>query len=94
MSDNGQPEASAKPRIVIEFAGPGMADNTIAWSDGVTTGQLYGAAWVLDAAAREIRAGEVARSRGPLVAAPFDLGQLLNKLAADGGKPPPHEAHG
>lgn len=40
-----------KPRLVIEFSGPGQADMTIK-AEGVSPAQLYGAAWYLDAMAR------------------------------------------
>lgn len=58
---NGQhPQAApAEPagRILIEFAGPGLAEHTINL-EHVAHGQLYAAAWMLDALAHELRAGQ------------------------------------
>lgn len=47
-------EAGAPSRITIAFAGPGLADATIAL-EGVTPGQVMSAAWFLDRFAHELR---------------------------------------
>lgn len=44
-------QAQSKPRLVIEFAGPGQADMNVK-AEGVSPAQLYAAAWYLDAMAR------------------------------------------
>jgi hypothetical protein len=64
-------EPAHRPRIVIEFAGPGSADCTIVPDPDVTPSQLYGAAWLLDAGAREARARQV-------------MGPVLGRLAIPG----------
>lgn len=43
------------PRIVVTFAGPGLADLTISHEGGVTDGQAFAAAFLMDNWAREIR---------------------------------------
>ncbi len=45
-----------RPAITIRFAGPQSAELAILCDPTVTDGQLYAAAWVLDAMAHEVRA--------------------------------------
>jgi hypothetical protein len=80
MSDKPNGEAPRKPRIVIEFTGPGMADCTMAPDPDVTPGMLYGAAWLLEAGARETRLRQLMSAGGGLVGAPASLGELLDQL--------------
>lgn len=79
MSDNGHPEHPPGPRIVIEFRGPLQADCDITWDDNVTTGQLYGAAWTLDAVAREFRAAEYASKARTALSGPGALSAALRE---------------
>lgn len=51
---------ASAPRIVIEFAGVGLANMTVV-APGVKLAQLMAAAWLLDSLAREARAGAVAK---------------------------------
>lgn len=55
MSENG---ADERPRIILEFAGPGTADLMIR-IEGASPAQLYTAAWFLDALAHETRQGQL-----------------------------------
>lgn len=91
MSDNGTSGPPAKPRIVIEFGGPGLADSSITWTEGMTTGQLYSAAWVLDAYAREMRAAEVLNAQRGLVVNPRDAFDILGRLGVHVPEPKPPE---
>lgn len=64
-SANGAPPpAPAQPALVIRFAGQGLAQVVGVDGPDVTPHQLYLAAWLLDAMAREARQGEVMRSMG------------------------------
>lgn len=47
-----------KPSVTVEFAGPDSAQMTVR-AEGVSHGQLYAAAWLLDQVAREYRQGEL-----------------------------------
>lgn len=57
----GSSEPVTRPRIVLTFAGVGMADVLDVAMDGISLGQLYAAAWQLDALARELRQGDATR---------------------------------
>jgi hypothetical protein len=57
----GEAVQPGRPRIVLEFAATGMADILEPTLDGVTLGQVYAAAWYLDALARELFQGEQTR---------------------------------
>jgi hypothetical protein len=57
---NGAPAPEAQlPRIVITFAGPGVADMAISPDGTVSVSQVFAAAWLLDAFAHELRAKQV-----------------------------------
>lgn len=79
MTAETPPAAGRKPRIVVEFAGPGLADCQIVPDEDVTLAQLYGLAWLIDVWAREARAGQLASSATPLVAGIPDLAALLRQ---------------
>lgn len=65
QDDQPAPETTpARPQIMLTFAGPGMADFAIAATPDIEPAQVYAAAFVIDAWAREIRAGvELERAR-------------------------------
>lgn len=75
MSGNGKPaeaeaQAERRPRIVIEFDAVNGAECAIRPDGDVSTGQLYLAAWLLDAFAHETRTGEramIAAQASPLI---------------------------
>jgi hypothetical protein len=48
-----------RPRLIIEWAGPDSATLSIRPEGQVSIAQVYGAAWLLDAWARELRAQQV-----------------------------------
>lgn len=56
-----EPQPAVRPRLVISWAGPQSSDIKIEPPEGVTDGQLFEAAWLLDQYAREIRAAVLAR---------------------------------
>lgn len=51
-----------RPSITIRFAGPGSAEVASVEAPGIGLGQLYLAAWLLDAIARENRQGELTKA--------------------------------
>lgn len=58
------------PQVIISFGGPLSAEVQIR-AEHVSPGQLYLAAWLLDAFAHEVRAGQVTQAAiGGLVTAP------------------------
>lgn len=57
--------AEELPRLVIEWVGKGMADFRIIPSGTLEPAQLYGAAWLLEAYAREVRLGQNAAAAPP-----------------------------
>lgn len=66
-------QAANPPRIILTFAGVGMADASIAL-DRVSPAQLYMAAWLLDAIAHEARGGQLAKAAlGGIVGAPASI---------------------
>lgn len=94
MTARGDGQAPPVSAIVVTFTGPREADCGVAWTDAVTDGQLYAAAWVLDQVAREIRsqvkAGETARQ----TLAQGDATALLRQLGIDLPAAHPPGAHG
>lgn len=80
--DNGQPKAPepAPVRIVLTFAGPGSADVTMR-AELVTPGQVYLAAWYLDAVARELRQGQLTQ-QALAGAIPEDVAKIARELMA------------
>ena len=88
MSENG---ADERPRIILEFAGPGMADLTIR-IDRASPAQLYTAAWFLGELAHETRQGQLMQQAVtgltvPRPGAPVDLTRIKPSHPA-GGKHP------
>jgi len=68
-----EPSPMPVPEIVISFAGPLSAEATVR-AERVSPGQLFLAAWLLDALAHEVRAGEVAKAAMTgIVGAPVDM---------------------
>lgn len=68
--DRAEAGAARRPRIVIEFDAVNGAECAIRPDGDVSTGQLYLAAWLLDAFAHETRMGEramIAAQASPLV---------------------------
>ena len=59
MTDETKPQEPVPCRLIILFAGEGMAEATIIPEGPVTLGQIYGAAWLLEADAREVRDQQV-----------------------------------
>lgn len=84
MTGNGHPAHDGKPapepaapvRIILTLEGLDISVQ----ADGVLPSQLYLAAWYLEAIAREVRAGTVARQAlGGLTAAPGGLVEELRR---------------
>ena len=62
MADQPSPiDRPSQPRIVLTFAGPGMAECTVQLQ-AIQPGQLHAAAWLLDQVARELRAADQAQA--------------------------------
>ena len=85
---NGAKPAETPPpanrRIIIELGPvPGMHVG-VALEGQITTLELYGAAWFLDAYAHETRAGEAARAAGVLDPAALLRSMGLGSLRAPG----------
>ena len=80
------PEVGQEPaRIVLEFGPAGSADCVIQFKGGVTPGQVYAGAWLLDAGARELRQGQLmsAAMNGltKVPSMPAGLDELIRKMA-------------
>lgn len=81
MAEDAKPANGAEPaapcRIVITFQGPGIAELAITHQGGVTDGQAFAAAFLLDCWAREIRQAilqaQAVRQLVPARGVPFDL---------------------
>ena len=73
MTEDVNEVPQPRPTITITFAGPGLADFTIEASDEVQPAQVYGAAFMFDQWAHEIRiqilagAARAAEARGGIV---------------------------
>ena len=73
MAEPREPEAISYPTITIRFAGVGLADFTIEASPDVQPAQVYGAAFMFDQWAQEVRiqmlagAARAAEARGGIV---------------------------
>ena len=59
-------EPEPAPTLTLRWVGPGAADFSITPSPNLQAAQLYAAAWLLDAYAREVRMGQAAAAAGPL----------------------------
>jgi hypothetical protein len=64
------PAADAKPRLVIEWAGEGLAEVAIRPEGRVSMAQLYAAAWLLEAWTREVRAQQIVGDMARQIMAP------------------------
>lgn len=71
---NGTEPPARRPRIVIDFDSVNGSECRITPEGDVTTGQLYLAAWLLDAFAHETRLGEraMAAAARPPILVPAD----------------------
>lgn len=67
------------PRIIVEFAGPGMADLNIRAEGPVEPAQIYAAAWLFDRWAHELRDGMIAQA----VAKAQQRQELISRTALD-----------
>lgn len=83
MTAKGDGPAQGVSAIVITFTGPKEADCGISWTDAVTDGQLYAAAWVLDQVAREIRSQVLAGAMARQTLSQGDATALLRQLGID-----------
>lgn len=84
MTAEGQIPEPRKPQLVIEFGGVGSAEMTFRPDPDVTVAQLYAAAWLLDAWARETRAGQaVLAAQGKIQLLPPGLAAQLGLRGRD-----------
>lgn len=78
--DLGQAPTPIPATITIKFPGPGLSGADVA-ADHVTEGQFYEAAFLLDAMAREVRAGQAMRAAaarpGAVAPTPAEINALL-----------------
>lgn len=71
MPDNGE-QAGQKPRLIIEFEGPGSAGCTISGLDGVSPAMLGSALLMLDTLAHDAIRGALAQNaRRPGIVVPM-----------------------
>lgn len=80
--------ASSRPaasRIVLTFPGPDAATASVQ-AENVTLGQVYAAAWFLDAWARELRQGDLVKSSLAGGLTP-DLAAIAQSVMAGRGRP-------